>query len=70
MEFCPFRYVPLSRICVPHVTGSSPEPISLPSLSACDEIEKEGLSTLVRCDVGSVEAVAKVCFLLFFTFVS
>lgn len=56
--FC--RYVPLSRIYVPHGTDSDPEQISFPSLSACDEIEKEGFSSLVRCDVGSIKAVAKV----------
>lgn len=55
-----FRYVPLSRIYFPGVSGGSPESISFPSLSSCNEIEKEGISTLVRCDVGSIEAVAKV----------
>ncbi|XAR57290.1 hypothetical protein NMG60_11025370 [Bertholletia excelsa] len=57
--FC--RYIPLSRINIPHPTdnnfGSSS---SFPSLSACDEIEKAGSSAVVRCDFGSVEAVAKV----------
>lgn len=34
---------------------------SFPSISCCDEIEKAGSSSLVRCKFGSVEAVAKVC---------
>ncbi|PSS33833.1 Mitogen-activated protein kinase kinase kinase [Actinidia chinensis var. chinensis] len=57
--FC--RYVPASRINIPHVSDSDAgRSSSFPSLSACDEIEKAPSSTLVRCDFGSVEAVAKV----------
>lgn len=57
--FC--RYIPLSRINVPHVTDSNPGPsCSFPSLSTSEETEKVASSTLIRCDFGSVEAVAKV----------
>lgn len=57
--FC--RYIPLSWINVPNVTDNIAGPIcSFPSLSACDEIEKAASSTLLRCDFGSVEAIAKV----------
>ncbi|KAL6971672.1 hypothetical protein U1Q18_031352 [Sarracenia purpurea var. burkii] len=57
--FC--RYIPLSWINVAYVTDSNAGPnSSFPSLSACDEIEKAASSTLVRCNFGSVEAIAKV----------
>ena len=70
-KVCFFRYVPVSRINIPHVSDSDAGlSSSFPSLSACDEIEKAPSSTLVRCDFGSVEAVAKVCFLLILACVS
>ncbi|PSR92764.1 Mitogen-activated protein kinase kinase kinase [Actinidia chinensis var. chinensis] len=57
--FC--RYVPMSRINIPCMSDSDAGPSSsLPSLSECDELEKAPSSTLVRCDFGSVEAIAKV----------
>ncbi|KVH93555.1 Armadillo repeat-containing protein 3 and Serine/threonine-protein kinase CTR1 [Cynara cardunculus var. scolymus] len=56
-----YRYIPLSRINGPPITDASPDVHnSFPSLSACEEIEEGGLTTLIQCNLGSVEAVAKV----------
>lgn len=56
-----YRYIPLSRINNPPITDASPDVHgSFPSLSACEEIEEGGSTTLIQCNLGSVEAVAKV----------
>lgn len=52
-----YRYIPLSRIN----SDASPDVnCSFPSLSACEEIEEGGSTTLIQCNLGSVEAAAKV----------
>lgn len=57
-----FRYVPLSRISSPVAADVATSPnCSFPSLSVCDEIGKLASTTLMRCNFGSLEAVAKVC---------
>ncbi|KAJ9538320.1 hypothetical protein OSB04_031053, partial [Centaurea solstitialis] len=56
-----YRYIPLSRINGPPVTDAGPDVhCSFPSLSACEKIEEGGSTTLIHCNLGSVEAVAKV----------
>ncbi|KAM3754955.1 hypothetical protein ACB098_02G002000 [Castanea mollissima] len=56
-----YRYVPLRRTPVPlsSETGLGAD-CSFISISCCDEIEKAGSSSLVRCKFGPIEAVAKV----------
>ncbi|KAK9070961.1 hypothetical protein SSX86_009529 [Deinandra increscens subsp. villosa] len=52
-----YRYIPLSRIN----SDASPEvDHSFPSLFACEEIKEGGSSALIPCNLGSVEAAAKV----------
>ncbi|XP_071714916.1 uncharacterized protein [Rutidosis leptorrhynchoides] len=52
-----YRYIPLNRINC----DSSPDvDSSFPSLSAHEEIEEGGSTTLIRCNLKSVEAAAKV----------
>ncbi|PHT85844.1 hypothetical protein T459_07950 [Capsicum annuum] len=57
--FC--RYVPLSRINVPVVPDGSPGQVSsFPTLSSSDKIHKAPSSTLIQCELGSHETLAKV----------
>lgn len=55
--FC--RYIPLSRVnaVVEHDASSK---CPFPSLSACDEIGKLTSTSLMRCNIGSLEAAVKV----------
>ncbi|KAL8188832.1 hypothetical protein R6Q57_029587 [Mikania cordata] len=51
------RYIPLSRIN----SDANPDvECSFPSFTACEKIKEEGSSTLFQCNLGSVEAAAKV----------
>ncbi|KAI3774434.1 hypothetical protein L1987_48989 [Smallanthus sonchifolius] len=55
-EYC-YRYIPLSRIN----SDASPDVnCSFPALSACEEVKEGGSSTIIQCNIGSVEAAAKV----------
>lgn len=57
--FC--RYIPLSRICVPiDAKSSSLSKPSFPSLAVSNKIESEGSSSIIRCELGSINTVAKV----------
>ncbi|XP_057771533.1 uncharacterized protein LOC130991373 [Salvia miltiorrhiza] len=55
--FC--RYIPLSRVnaVVDHGISSN---CPFPSLSMCDEIGKLASTSLMRCNIGSLEAAVKV----------
>lgn len=55
-----FRYIPLSRVnaVVEHDASSK---CPFPSLSACDEIGKLTSTSLMHCNIGSLEAAVKVC---------
>ncbi|MFS7978832.1 putative dual-specificity kinase TKL-Pl-2 family [Helianthus anomalus] len=52
-----YRYIPMSRI---NSDASLDVDCSFPSLSTCEEVKEEGSSTLIQCNLGSVEAAAKV----------
>ncbi|XP_071714915.1 uncharacterized protein [Rutidosis leptorrhynchoides] len=52
-----YRYIPLNRI---NCDLSPDVDSSFPSLSAHEEIEEGGSTTLIRCNLKSVEAAAKV----------
>ncbi|PIA64690.1 hypothetical protein AQUCO_00100266v1 [Aquilegia coerulea] len=57
--FC--RYIPSSRINVSITSDDIEEPSCLfPSSSLCDKVETTSISSLMRYNFGSVEAVAKV----------
>ncbi|KAK9664308.1 hypothetical protein RND81_14G032500 [Saponaria officinalis] len=57
--FC--RYIPLSRITSPKLAHRDTISTScFPTISACKEVEKVGSSSLVVCNLGSIEAAAKV----------
>ncbi|XP_074292254.1 uncharacterized protein LOC141619128 [Silene latifolia] len=57
--FC--RYIPLSRITSPLLAPIDTTTSScFPTISECDEVEKVGSSSLIVCNIGSVEAAAKV----------
>ncbi|KAL1548638.1 hypothetical protein AAHA92_16845 [Salvia divinorum] len=53
------RYIPLSRVnaVVDHDNNST---CPFPSLSMCDEIGKQADTSLMRCNIGSLEAAVKV----------
>ncbi|XP_047333797.1 uncharacterized protein LOC124937558 [Impatiens glandulifera] len=55
------RYIPLSRITVPiDAKSASLSSPPFPSLSMSNKIENQGSSTIIRCELGSIKAVAKV----------
>ncbi|XP_052730169.1 uncharacterized protein LOC108325922 isoform X2 [Vigna angularis] len=57
--FC--RYIPLNRTTIPLSSRGTPDSdYSIPSLTACDELETKASTTLIKCKIGSVEAAAKV----------
>ncbi|KAG8370275.1 hypothetical protein BUALT_Bualt14G0099900 [Buddleja alternifolia] len=57
--FC--RYIPLSRVSAPLVADHDASPnCSFPSLSTCGEIGKLASTSLMRCNIGSLEAAVKV----------
>lgn len=56
------RYIPLNRTTIPLSSRGIPDSdYSVPSLTACDELETKASTTLIKCKIGSVEAAAKVC---------
>ncbi|KAL9237651.1 hypothetical protein vseg_012173 [Gypsophila vaccaria] len=57
--FC--RYMPLSRITSPILAHRDIMSSScFPTISECEEVEKVGSSSLILCNLGSIEAAAKV----------
>ncbi|KAI3469629.1 hypothetical protein Pfo_026292 [Paulownia fortunei] len=56
--FC--RYIPLSRVTALVADHDASPNCPFPSLSVCDEIAKLTSTSLMRCNVGSLEAAVKV----------
>lgn len=54
------RYIPLTRIISPKLAPSNPALTCFPSISEREEVEKVASTSLILCQVGSVEAAAKV----------
>ncbi|KAL3828755.1 hypothetical protein ACJIZ3_017557 [Penstemon smallii] len=55
------RYIPLSRMSAPIVADHDATPnCTFPSLSVCEKIGKLASTSLMRCNVGSLDAAVKV----------
>ncbi|KAL3649021.1 hypothetical protein CASFOL_005424 [Castilleja foliolosa] len=54
------RYIPLTRVSSLVADSAGSPNCQFPSISACDEIDKLSSTSLMHCNVGSLEAAVKV----------